>query len=78
MKFRLTGILFILFIILINYLKFLKQITKKNGLISSIPYIASLVSINLSSVLSDHMLKSNKISRSNVRRIFISLGKTNF
>ena len=46
----------------------------KNGFISAIPYIASLVLNVLSSILSDKVIQSGKLSRTNVRRLFGGIG----
>ncbi len=58
-----------------SYLKdVLKFDIKSNGLIASIPYIASSLFMLVFSILSDKLLASNKFSKKNVRRIFIAIG----
>ena len=53
----------------------LKFDIKSNGLLSSIPYVCVLIVIISTGILSDKLIKSGKISRCNVRRIFNFLGK---
>lgn len=52
----------------------LKFDIKANGLLSSLPYISVLVVIVISGILSDKLIKSGKMSRSNVRRLFNGMG----
>ena len=52
----------------------LKFDIKSNGLLSSIPYLSVLIVILISGVLSDKLIKSGKITKCNVRRIFNALG----
>jgi hypothetical protein len=52
----------------------LKFDIKSNGLLSSIPYVSVLFVILFSGILSDKLIKSGKISRCNVRRIFNFFG----
>ena len=53
----------------------LKFDIKSNGLLSSIPYVCVLIVIISTGILSDKLIKSGKISRCNVRRIFNFFGK---
>jgi ACS family sodium-dependent inorganic phosphate cotransporter-like MFS transporter 5 len=52
----------------------LKFDIKSNGLLSSIPYMTVLIVIILSGFISDKLIKSGKMSRCNVRRLFNTLG----
>jgi hypothetical protein len=55
----------------------LKFDIKSNGLLSSIPYVCVLIVIISTGVISDKLVKSEKISKCNIRRIFNFLGKIN-
>jgi hypothetical protein len=46
----------------------------KNGYMSSLPFLACWIFINASSLLADVIIKSEKISRKNVRKIFNGIG----
>ena len=52
----------------------LKFDIKSNGLVSSIPYLACAIFMFVFSILSDNLLLTDKISKKNVRRIFIGIG----
>ena len=52
----------------------LKFDIKSNGLFSSLPYIVAYLVVVLSSLTSDKIIESNKISRTNVRKIFNGIG----
>ncbi|CAF0884887.1 unnamed protein product [Brachionus calyciflorus] len=52
----------------------LKFDIKSNGLISAIPYIASSILNLLSSIISDKLITSGKLSRTNTRRLFGFIG----
>ena len=55
----------------------LKFDIKSNGLLSSIPYVSILIVVIVSGALSDKLIKSGKISKCNVRRVFNTFGKVN-
>lgn len=54
-------------------LKYLYNL-KKNGLISAIPYIASAILNMLSSIVSDKLVQSGKLTRTKSRKIFGAIG----
>ncbi len=52
----------------------LKFDIKSNGLVASIPYMACAVFMLVFSILSDRLLASGKLSKKNVRRVFVAVG----
>jgi hypothetical protein len=47
----------------------------QNGLLSSLPYLGKYVFAVLTSALADHLLRTNRFSRTATRKLFTAIGK---
>lgn len=68
-----------LFIVVNDMPKYMNDVLrfsiKSNGLYSAMPYVLMWVVSNAGGVLSDYLIKQNKISVTNARITFTSIGK---
>ncbi|XP_046627973.1 putative inorganic phosphate cotransporter isoform X1 [Neodiprion virginianus] len=66
------------FVMLTNLPKYLSSVLKysiqSNGLLSALPFAAKWLVINASSWLADWLIKAGKLSRTNTRKIFVTIG----
>ncbi|XP_046750765.1 putative inorganic phosphate cotransporter [Diprion similis] len=66
------------YVLLTNLPKYLSSVLKysiqSNGLLSALPFLAQWLVSNASSWLADWLIKEGKLSRTNVRKIFVTTG----